>query len=263
VKFALFAVNKNNGNRDRASRSLVKFYGSIACDHGVRLSALVAHVVGWLRDKRQTNPTAYEYDPCEKFGEAIGVGTRQVYRLLAQAKKLGFLDFKRSLRQMRVWVTKASLFDIPYEFYYDRDLADKFGLNASILYVKIYYHTANPEPGTPPGYRANLYRWVQKFPWMTETGVKTDLIRLRQRKLIDWDQENCHFTSNRYFTPKLFPAPAEENVVNTVRKSLGLKPDLVHPAPPVSQGQTGPGHKSGSPQSGGGSGKLYYNLDEE
>ena len=257
-------MNKSNGTeRDRASRSLVKFYGSLACDHGVRLSALVAHVVGWLREKVQANPNAYQYDPCEKFGEAIGVGTRQVYRLLAETKKLGLLDFKRSLRQMRVWVTKASLFDIPYEFYYDRDIANELGLNASILYVKIYYHTAHPEPGTPPGYRANLYRWVQKFPWMTETGVKTDLIRLRQRKLIDWDQENCHFTSNRYFVPKLFPAPAEESVVNTVRRSFGFKPDLAPLARSTSTGQPEPGHKSGSPQSGGGSGKLHYNLDEE
>jgi len=250
------SANSANPKRNRASRCLVKFDGELAREQGVRLSALVFHVVGWLPRKLENNPNAYEYDPCKKFGEALGIGPKQVYRLLQQAKKLGLLDYRRSLRQTLVWVTKPSLFNTLYTHYYDRDLAKEYGLNGSILYAKIYEHTARPEPGVPPGYRANFYRWVKKFPWMTEASVKIDLIRLRHRKLIDWDQESCHYTSNRYFTTQLFAAPLEESTINTLRRQLGLKPDH-------EQGQPEPGRKSGSPRSGGDSGKSYYNLDEE
>lgn len=264
-----------NGNqRNRACKSLVKFSSDLACKHGVRLSALVAHIVGWLRDKRQTDANAYEYDPCSKFGEAIGVSRWQVYHWLKKAKKAGLLDYRRSLRQVKVRVIKDSLFNAEYTYYYNRDLARltlknskdenyKIGINASILYAKIYEHTARPEPGAPPGYRASYMRWVKKFPWMTEASVKKNLVRLRQNGLIDWDQESCHFTSTRYFVTQVFEAPPEESSIDTLCRVFKLKPDLVHPAPSASQGQTGPGHKSGNPQSGGGSGKLYYNLDEE
>ena len=238
------------------------------------MSALVAHIVGWLRDKRQTDANAYEYDPCSKFGEAIGVSRWQVYHWLKEAKKAGLLDYRRSLRQVKVRVVKESLFNAEYTNYYNRDLARltlknsknetcKIGINASILYAKIYDYTAHPEPGAPPGYRANLMRWVNKFPWMTEASVKKNLVRLRQNGLIDWDQESCHFTSTRYFVTQVFEAPLEESSIDTLCRVLKLKPDQAPLAHSTPQGQRVRGHKSDTPQSGKGAGKRHYNLDEE
>lgn len=251
--------------KDRTLRACVRFFGSLAQEHGVRLSALVYHVVGWLRAKRQTDRSAYEYDPCEKFGLAIGCKAKQVYRLLKQAKAAGLLDYRKSLNQTHVWVTDDKLFTMPDEdkFYYDRDLAKKVGLNASILYVKIYHHTAHPEQDDVPGYRGGYMRFVKKFPWMTPASVKFDLQWLRAHRYIDWDKTGCYSGSFRYFVPKLLKAPQEESSTNTVRRLLGFKPDQAPLAPKALRGQPGRGHRTCSPQSHGASGKLHYNLDEE
>lgn len=251
--------------KDRTLRACVFFYGSLAQKHGVRLSALVAHIIGWLRVRRKADPNAYEYDPCEKFGTALGVSKWQVYRLLKQAKAAGLLDYSRSLRQTQIWVADDSLYDLDSSdrFEYDRDLADKYGLNASILYAKIYYHTAHPEAGKPPGYRADYARFVKKFPWMTEAGVKADLIRLRKKKLIKWHNENCHFTSHCYEATRVHKAPEQEGMMDTLRRAIGLKSDLTPLDCAASQGRKVRGHRSGSPESGKGSGKPCCSPGEE
>jgi len=251
--------------KDRTLRACVFFYGSLAQKHGVRLSALVAHIIGWLRNRRKTNAEAYEYDPCAKFGTALGISKWQVYRLLKQAKKAGLLRYERSLRQTKIWVADENLFnlDASDRFEYDRDLAKEYGLNGSILYAKIYYHTAHPEEGKPAGYRADYARFVKKFPWMTENGVKADLMWLRQRKLIRWSSENCHYTSQCYLATRVFKAPQQEGMLDTLRRSIGLKSDLTPLDCATRQGRRVKGRRSDSPQSGGGSGKPRCSRDEE
>lgn len=222
--------------KDRTLRACVFFYGTLAQKHGVRLSALVAHILGWVRNRHKTDPNAYEYDPCEKFGEALGVSRWQIYRLLKEAKAAGLLDYRKSLNQTKIWVTDEKLFSLDAEdrFEYDRDLASatiegedgKLGLNASILYAKIAYHTLHPEPGDLPGYRASYFRFVKKFPWMTEAGVKSDLQKLKKRGLLSWHHQSCHFTSHCYIALKLKKPLEGEGVVDTVRRSLNFKQDL-------------------------------------
>lgn len=237
--------------KDRTLRACVFFYGSLAQKHGVRLSALVAHLVGWLRAKRKTDPNAYEYDPCKKFAAALGIGTKQVCRLLKRAKAAGLIDYAKSLNQTKIWVIKDSLFDLGSDdrFEYDRDLAKKLGLNASILYTKLAYHTLYPDHPGAPGYRANLYRFVKKFPWMTEQGVRFDLQQLIKTGYVTWHNENCHFTSHCYLALRLKKPKEGEGVIDTVRRSLSFIPDQAHLERQVKRGRAERGRKTCSPQS--------------
>lgn len=220
----------------RATPSRVPFFGSIAKEHGVRLSALVCHIVNWSRNKYRLGKLRAEYDPCEAFGVAIGVKVSQVYRLLRLGKEAGLLDFKKGLNCTRVWLTDDSLYAIPSndQFHYDRDLADLFGINGAILLGKIAFHTLLPEYEGQPGYRAGYIRFINRFPWMTEPAVKAALYRLRRLKQIDWDDDNCNFTSHRYFVPALM----NEHLIEgeppeaRLRAVLGLPPDSVPFAPP-------------------------------
>jgi hypothetical protein len=263
--------------KDRTLRSSVRFYGSLAGKHGVRLSALVYHVVGWLKKKLKNNPGAYEYDPCWKFGKALGVGPKQVYRLLHKAKAAGLLDYRKGLNETQVWLTQQSLLQISADdvFYYDRDVANRLtridgddrpsriGINGSILYAQIYYHTAHPDEEGRRGYFGGCARFRAKFPWMTKAIVKFTLHRLRGRGLIDWDKDGCYPGSFHFFVPKLLEAPAGESTPNTIRRSFGLSPDAVPLAPRVLQGHPAPGRKNDSLQVPLTGGKPYCNRAAE
>ena len=251
--------------KDRSLRACVFFYGSLAKKYGVRLSAFVAHIVGWLRTRYETDPDAYEYDPCKKFGAAIGVKVKQVYRLLKIAEAAGLLKSAHSLHQTKIWVADKSLFQIDSEdrFEYDRDLAKEYGLNGSMLYAKIYYHPAHPENEGFPGYRADYARFVKKFPWMTEKGVRMDLIRLQKQGVIKWHNENCHFTSHCYLATRVFKAPPQEGIPDTLRRQIGLKSDLTPLDCAVTQGRRVPGRRNDNPQSEKDSGKQYCSRVEE
>lgn len=254
----------------RIPSSRVRFYPELALKHegNVRLSALVYYMAGWITAKRKRGAKLEEYDPCHKFGEAIGVSTKQVYRLLKKAKAIGILDYRHSFNATTVWFTNEawSHADTGCCMAYDKELADQYGINGAMILCKIAYHTLVPAEGRSEGMRGGYQHFAKKFPWMSLGAIKLALYRLRDKRVIDWDEEGCAFGSKRYWMPcmkaQLTP---EERVTDTVRRSAGLKPDstrLAGPQAPTTQVQA-LDRKTCSPRFVPKRGTRNYSLDEE
>lgn len=223
----------------RVLTSRVRFFPVLATKCGsVRLSALVCHFAGWIAAKRRKGQPATDYDPCAKFGEAIGIGPKQVYRLLRQAKELGILDYKHIYQRTLVWFTDKTWSDVGACAYYDKDIADQLGINGAMLLATITNWTAYPSEDHPeiPGFIASPAAFVKKFPWMTVKAVRRALERLRDARWITWDAEGCNFGCKRYVALALKkPLREDERAADILRRTLKLPITEVPAAPVVVQ----------------------------
>jgi len=188
-------------SHDRTVNDEVRFFGSIAKEHGVRLSALVFHIVAWTRNKRRRYKTPYEYDTETRFGKALGITARQLRRLLVDAKTAGYLGYHRSLRCTKVWVADESLYKLKGDdtFKYSRRIARKVGINGAVFLAKIEYH--EQEDGAFSG---SYKRFSKRFPWVTECAARCVLRRLVQVGYIGCEdtRESYHGQCRYYVTRK-------------------------------------------------------------
>ncbi len=171
---------------DRARIQRVLFSPRMAQQHGVRLAALVAHVVLSTRDKLQAGQPVGEWDTRANFGEAIGVCARQAARLLAKARELGYLDYRSRGNCIEVWVMDEKLYRKHKNLaYYHKDLARLIGLTESILYCRIIARSIKvPEGQSLPGVKAHDKVWPEWFPFLTRKGASIALYRLKRLGLI-------------------------------------------------------------------------------
>lgn len=187
--------------KDRSLAEDIRFHGSIAKEHGVRVSALVYHIAAWTRNKAVRYRTAYEWDPQATFGKAVGLKDDQLHRVLVKAKEAGLLDYERTFRAVRIWIADDRLYALPTNdvYKYSKELSKKLGMTESILYLKIVYHTQNPEDEVA-GIRTGYGWFTERFPWMTRGAVKRALYRLRDAGLINWHQDRfCYRGSHLYY----------------------------------------------------------------
>ncbi len=250
--------------KQRMLSSQVRFFPELAIETGgnIRLAALVYHVAGWITAKRNRNSKRLEeFDPCKKFGQAIGVSAKQIYRLLAQAKKLKILDYRRSFRATTVWFINDewSYADRNLCMCYDKALAHIFGINGSLLLAKIAYHQLNPEEGRLTGMYARYSHFSIRFPWLTESAARCALDRLKHKHhTLDWSEEDCSPGSRRYWIPRLkTPINEQESVIDVLRRTVNLKADLTRP---VGRAHLNPerGHGRCSPRSVEAAGRRGY-----
>jgi len=189
-------------SHDRTVNDEVRFFGSIAKEHGIRLSALVFHIVAWTRNKRKRYQTPYEYDTVARFGKALGIAERQTRKLLHEARAAGFLNFRRSLRCVKVWVEDESLYKLKGDdtFKYSRRIARKVGINGAVFLAKIEYH--EQEEGSFAG---SYKRFAKRFPWVTECAAKCVLRRLLQVGYLSCeDTRESYHGQCRYFVTRKF-----------------------------------------------------------
>jgi hypothetical protein len=195
-------TEKSVESRSRTDNPRTWFYTQLAQAHGVRLSALVAHIVRWTRTK-QGKEVNWTWDETHLFGEALGISARHVRRLLHQAKTLGLLDWRKSVNQIQVWVTDKKLYKHREDCtYYDRKLAKLIGMTESFLYRIIVGYTADVPLDKPlPGYKANYGVWQNLCPFLTEKAIAVALYKLKAQGLIDSDVQGTHrlARSRRYW----------------------------------------------------------------
>jgi len=226
---AELASTKND--RDRRDNPQTWFYSHLAAEHGVRLSALVAHAVRWTRSK-QGKHIHWTWDETAVFGEALGVSARQVRRLLHQAKTLGLLDWRKSTNQIQVWVTDKTLYAPRRDLtWYMRDLADLVGMTESLIYRIVVDYTADVPIDKPyKGYKANYGVWQNHYPFLTERAVEGALYRLKRLGLIDSDLQDTHrLTRSRRYWAIADPSGLCGQAWLLVR---GVLPPPIHTRPP-------------------------------
>jgi hypothetical protein len=159
-----------------------RFYVCYA-EHGIHLSALLFLVASYTRRRWNAGKRGQQAgwrNTAEWFGAQLGIGERQVRRLVAHGKQLQLLDYLRTRRGLLVWlkakvyakpdINKEDEFNIGH--YYLR-LARLLGLNASILFrfLKISDEDGNRKRLTAQGA-------AHRFPWLSQKGASVELHRL-------------------------------------------------------------------------------------
>jgi hypothetical protein len=129
---------------DPALKHRTRFFIELAKDHGPRLAALVylvaVHTEGRRRKGIRGRKNAW-HQTAAWYGKQIGVSSRQISRLLAQAGNLGLLDYQRTGRGLLVWVVgkrPCSWLDQHRRGnyvvgYYDISLAKGLGIRAACI----------------------------------------------------------------------------------------------------------------------------------
>jgi hypothetical protein len=215
----------------KVQETYVRFYPELAVLYGVRFSALIHYFASWIVPKIERGEQAVTWDPCHTFADHLGIDTVQARRLVRQAERLGIISAQHIHNATLIrfkdkrWINPDRMLMLPY---YDRDLADKFGLNGAILLAKIASFTLRPSDDRPedewtPGLRASPEWFVKRMPWMNPDKVRCTLNKLRATGAVDWDTDGCHFGSKRYYAVDLLaPLTRDESSTDTVRRTYGL-----------------------------------------
>jgi hypothetical protein len=192
-----------------------RFFIKYAKRHGIHLSALLYVTAvhtrsNWYRGRRGTK--AGWHQTAKWFGDQIGVGRKQIFRLLAQAKALYLLDFTRTSRGLLVWVKEPAVFrefkrgqtgwgdDHEYVVgYYYKNLANILGLNKSVIY-RFLREPETDDDGVFLRYRKLTNNDIAFYlPWMAAETARKDLEKLHRYGVIQREQDGHHYT---YFWKK-------------------------------------------------------------
>lgn len=211
--------------------SCARFYPDLAELHGVRFSALIYYFASWIAPKLKRGEKGETWDPCHVFADAIGVNRLQAHVLMQKAKRLGIIETRRTRNATVVSFVEKRWLEperMKMPAYFDRDLAEIFGINGAILLAKIASFTLRQSDDRPvdqwaPGLCAGYGWFAKRMPWASVESIRSTLNKLCAMGAVKWDTEGCHFGSRRYTAVGLLaPLTEDESSTDTVRRTYGL-----------------------------------------
>ena len=216
----------------RRTRFIIKY----AVKHSIRLSALLLLIAAHTRRKyragKQGHSAAWHHTT-EWFAKSIGVGPKQLSRLLRAGRASKLLDWTRTGRGLLVWLTDQSVYaelakdgqidETVVGYYYPR-MASVLGLNGSMIYSLL------KEPNNEGDRRrVNSKRVVSCLPWLTEETARKELEVLYQRGAVQRELNHrlsgqtgyCYFYEKCRQKHTAFPIKSEggENVQSVEKMS--------------------------------------------
>lgn len=231
---ALAAEDESNTNglpertKNRAQSDYVRFFPEYAITFDVRTSAFLYHLAAWTKNKHKFYKEAYEYDPAQLFGEAVGVSCWQIYRIARKLKAAKLIDFKKTKNGTKFWITDNKVYRLLAQndyFSYRKSVEEKLGINGSILYRTVQFYTENERYGGE-GWRTSPEGVNRKFPWMTPKAARRAMERLVDAKLIVFDLDGCLHGVKRFFA-----IPEDGNITELTAKMIVAKTKIFTPAP--------------------------------
>ena len=166
-----------------------RFLVSYAQRYSIRLSALLVLVASHTQRKHAAGgrgKKAAWHASSAWFSGRLGVGSKQFFRLLRQAKKEGLLDWERTGRGLLVWVASKKIYtdlsagairdkhSTKMAFgHYDTRLAAVLGLNGSMIYSLLKEQDEDKERR-----KVNSRRVAACFPWLNAKIARYELNRL-------------------------------------------------------------------------------------
>ena len=208
-----YRLRRKNLNRRRT-----RFFVKYAKEFNPRLSALLfllAHNTRSAYADGSRNQKCSWHCTAQWLGEQLGITKAAVYKLVHAARQYDLLDFDRTPRGMRLWLTNRRVYaelnkalnDVERATYplghYDLRLSRVLGINGSILYQ--FLKKAYEEDGADHTYApAGLARC---FPWMDEKSIRYELHTLHScgyigRAAAQWHVERGRIGWRYFWQPR-------------------------------------------------------------
>jgi hypothetical protein len=167
-----------------------RFFIKYAKDYSIRLSALLfivaAHTQKRYREGKR-NVRAGWHNTADWYSSQLGIGVRQVHRLVKEGVRAGLLGYQSTGRGMLLWIKKSAIYteldkNKTYTengretrtlgFYY-LNRAKALGINGSIIYCFLRDPDYNDNTR-----RTNSKRIAHLFPWIKESEARKELEKL-------------------------------------------------------------------------------------